>query len=157
MSVWCECWRRSRPRCAPPLAGSRGRPGLRAPCGQAEHMVMEETGWGWNSAGSRTSRAVRSWLEDWLVVDRAHMLACSLGRSVGSGRLRGSDVPGRACLARLGSACDCVCLEYVCVCGSVPFESDRLQSTRLLVCYPAVTCFFGPCPRVAQAEGEGGG
>ena len=108
---------------SPPLAGSRGRPGLRAPCGQAEHMVMEETGWGWNSAGSRTSRAVRSWLEDWLVVDRAHMLACSLGRSVGSGRLRGSDEPDRAaCLARLGSACDCVCLECVSVCGSVLLE-----------------------------------
>ena len=86
MSVWCECWRRSRPRCAPPLAGSRGRPGLRAPCGCAEHMA--ETGWGWDSAGSRTARAgdegLAGGLAGWLVVGRARMLACSLGESVGS-------------------------------------------------------------------------
>ena len=49
------------------------------------------------------------------------MLACSLGGSVGSGRLRGSDGPDRACLARLGSACDCVCLECVCV-GRSPLK-----------------------------------
>ena len=69
---------------APPLAGSRGRPGLRAPCGRAEHM--EEMGWGWDSAGSRTARAVRGWLErtDWLVVGRAHSdsLTCSLACSL---------------------------------------------------------------------------
>ena len=36
------------------------------PFRQAEHM--EEKGWGWGSAGSRAARAVRGWLEDWLVV-----------------------------------------------------------------------------------------
>ena len=61
------------------------------------------------------------WLEDWLVGGRsvgrpcARLLARSAGRSGPEGRLRGSDGPGRACLARLGSACDCVCLECVCV------------------------------------------
>ena len=115
MSVWCECWRRSRPRCAPPLAGSRGRPGLRAPCGCAEHMA--ETGWGWDSAGSRTARAGDEGLAGgagWWC-GRARMLACSLGGSaVGSGRLRGSDGPGRACLARWGLRVT-VCAWSVCV------------------------------------------
>jgi len=102
--------RRSRPRWAPPLAGSRGRPGLRAPCGRAETNA-----WGWDSAGSRAARAVRGWLAGWRTGWWSVVLACSLGGSVGSGRLRGSDGPDRACLARLGSACDCVCLECVCV------------------------------------------
>jgi hypothetical protein len=91
-------------------AGLRGRPGLRAPGGCAERIRMAETGWGWGSAGSRTARAVMDWLEGRLVGGRtrAHVLACSLGGSGGSGRLRGSAGPGCACLARLGSACDCV-------------------------------------------------
>ena len=62
-------------------------------------------------------------------------LACLLARSaasVGSGRLRGSDGPDRACLARLGSACDCVCLECVCV-GRSPLK-DRLRKFLECVC-----------------------
>jgi len=47
--------------------------------------------------------------------------ACWFGGSAGSGRLlRESDGSGRACLARLRSACDCACL-----CGSVPLETPR--------------------------------
>ena len=117
---------RSRPRWAPPLAGSRGRPGLRAPCGRAERTH----GVGIRPALGPRGRCGAGWLEDWLVVGRARLLACSLGGSVGSGRLRGSDGPDRACLARLGSACDCVCLECVCV-GRSPLK-DRLQQLTLL-------------------------
>ena len=60
------------------------------------------------------------------------MLACSLGGSVGSGRLRGSDGPDRACLAcsaGWGLPCDCVCLECVCV-GRSPLK-DRLPDISL--------------------------
>ena len=87
-------------------------------------------------------RAVRGWLEDWLVVGRArtHMLACR-ARHVGRSRsgpegfvLRAwvSDGPGRTCLARLGSACDGVCLECVCV--------GRLES-RFIVRFRQATLF----------------
>ena len=89
--------------------------------------VTGRMGLGFGRLSGRTG-AMRGWLagvEDWLVVGRPRL--CSLGGSVGSGRLRGSDGPDRACLARLGSACDCVCLECVCV-GRSPLK-DRLQLT----------------------------
>ena len=76
-----------------------------------------------------------------MVGGRSFVLACSLGGSVGSGRLRGSDRPGRACLARLGSACDCVCLE----CGWVgpPSLKDRLQTPILdMLCPVCAECPF---------------
>ena len=69
--------RRSRPRWAPPLAGSRGRPGLRAPCGRAERT----RGVGIRPALGPRGRCGAGWLEDWLVGGRSCSLARSAGRS----------------------------------------------------------------------------
>ena len=124
----CVCGRRSRPRCAPPLAGSCGRPGLRAPCGQAERMGL---GFG-RLSGRAGGEGLAGWRTGWwsVVLTCTCTCTCSLARSAGrSGPegLRGSDGPGLACLAQLGSACDCVCLECVCV-GRSPLK-DRLQKS----------------------------
>jgi len=68
--------RRSRPRWAPPLAGSRGRPGLRAPCGRAERTREV----GIRPALGPRGRCGAGWLEDCLVVGRARLLARRVGR-----------------------------------------------------------------------------
>ena len=103
----------------PPLRGraedrDRGRP-----AGELNGRM----GLGFGRLSGRAGGAgLAGWRTGWWSV----VLACSLGGSVGSGRLRGPDGPDRACLARLGSACDCVCLECVCV-GRSPLK-DRLQA-----------------------------
>ena len=76
LCVWASL---APPRWAPPLAGSRGRPGLRAPCGRAERTH----GVGIRPALGPRGRCGAGWLEDWLVVGRARFgsLARSAGRS----------------------------------------------------------------------------
>jgi hypothetical protein len=94
------------------LDGLMGPTGLLGPCeglsGSAPFEILVTStirlplntwshggeGRGWDSAGSRAARAVRGWREDWLVVGRAHMLACSLGGS--KGRVRNDFVRGSA-------------------------------------------------------------
>ena len=62
--------------------------------------------------GSESDRRLdRAWA---VVVARACVLTCMLSQR------RGPEA-WRACLARLGSACDCVCIGVcMCLCGSVP-------------------------------------
>ena len=95
--------------------------------------VTSTRGVGIRPALGPRGRCGAGWLEDWLVVVRARLLARRA--SVGSGkRLRGSetDGPGRACLARLGSACDCdLCVPGVCLCGSVPVERSVTSTRRV--------------------------
>ena len=87
-------------------------------------------GFGFRPALAPRGRAMRGWLEGWLVgcrsCSRARMLACSLGESVGSGGRVPEGFVGLTGL-RLPcsvSACDCVCLGCVCV-GRSPLK-DRL-------------------------------
>ena len=102
------------------------------------------------NSGRAGGAGLAGWRTGWWSV----VLACSLGGSVGSGRLRGSDGPGRACLARLGSACDCVCLKCICV-GRSPLK-DRFRCVCFglgwlsegcvsAVCVSAVSCAWCAC------------
>ena len=82
---------------------------------------------------------------------------CQVCRSVTRNMLRGSDGPDRACLARLGSACDCVCLECVCV-GRSPLK-DRLHSSvarrrRGLVCAVGISGSGRPESRLSTRTGK---
>ena len=89
----CVCVGVARAPGARPLLRGRAEDRDRGrPAGERNTEHMEETGWGWESAGSEgPRRAVIGYLErtDWLVVGRAHSdsftcsLACSLGRRVG--------------------------------------------------------------------------
>jgi hypothetical protein len=99
-------------------------------------------------AGGAGLAGLAGWRSGWWSV----VLACSLGGSVGSGRLRGSDGPDRACLARLGSACDCVCLECVCVGRSLLkdlLHEDR--KTQQQICYSVCINYHSvPSSRLAR-------
>ena len=110
-----------------------------------------------HSAGSRAARAVRGWLAGawrtgwWsvvLAVARTGGVGPRVGVRSGSGRLRGSDGPGRACLARLEFTCDCGCLECVCV-GPSPLK-DRLRVPRTNLEFRKAQKQVGRLPRSAD-------
>ena len=66
------------------------------------------------------------------------VVTCSLARSAGRSGPEDfvgptTDGPGRACLAWLGSACDCV--PGVCLCGSVPFERSVTREDYSVACH----------------------
>ena len=74
----CAAWASLAPPVGAPPCGVARKTGI-----EGALRASRTNAWGWDSAGSRAARAVRGWLgwlEDWLVVGRARLLARRVGR-----------------------------------------------------------------------------